>query len=69
MRALDSRVSLLQRGHRGIFAITFSYEGSEAEIFKVRSRNPEEHRHKISELGSQYIRRYDLWKVGHFVGS
>ena len=48
----DSRVSLLQTGHRGIFAITFFYEASEVEIFRVRSRNLEEGFLKISDLGS-----------------
>ena len=55
IRALDSRVSLLQTGHCGIFTIIFFCEGSEAEIFRVRSQNPEEHRHKITEFGSQYF--------------
>ena len=53
IRALDSRVSLLQTGHRGIFAINFFYEVSEAEIFRVRRKNLEETRVKISEFGSQ----------------
>ena len=41
----------------------FSYEGSESEIFRVQSRNPEAMRQKILDLSSQYFRRYDLWKV------
>ena len=69
IRALDSRVSLLETSHRGIFAINFFYEVSEAEIFRVRSQNPEEHLQNISELGSQYFQRYDLWKLGLFAGS
>ena len=47
----------------------FFYEDSEAEIFRMRSQNHEEHHQKISELGSQYFRRYDLWKLVHFAGS
>ena len=66
IRALDSRVSLLQTGHRGIFTINFFYEVSEAEIFRVWSWNPEEYCVKISDLGSQYFRRYHLWKLGRF---
>ena len=69
IRDLDFRVSLLQTGHRGIFAILFFCEVLEAEIFRVRSRNLEEHCKKISELGLQYLRRYDLWKLGLFAGS
>ena len=41
----------------------FFYEGSESEIHMVQSENPEEIHKKISELGSQYFWRYDLWKV------
>ena len=66
IRALDYRVSLHQTDHRGIFAIFFFYEGSEAEIFRVRSRNSEEHLRKMLELGLQYFRRYDLWKLELF---
>ena len=47
----------------------FFYEGSKVEIFRVRSRNLEEHRHTSLELGSQYLRKYDLWKVGLFATS
>ena len=35
-------------------------------MFREKIRNPEEHHHKISELGSQYFQRYDLWKLGRF---
>ena len=35
IRALDSRVSLQQASHFGIFAIMFLYEGLDAEIFIV----------------------------------
>ena len=52
--------------HRGIFAINFFYEGSESKIFRAQSRTLEEHRHKISDLGSQYFGRYGLWKLGIF---
>ena len=41
----------------------FFYEGSESEICMVRSGNLEEILQKISDLGSQYFWRYDLWKV------
>ena len=27
-------------------------------------KNPEELRVKISDLGSQYVQRYDLWNLG-----
>ena len=66
---MDSKVSLLQTVHRGIFAINFFYEGSVAKIFIIQTKNHEEHRRKISELGSQYFRRYNLWNLGHFAGS
>ena len=42
----------------------FFYEGSEAEIFIERSRNPKECFGKISDLGLQYFQRYDLWRLG-----
>ena len=44
----------------------FVYEGLEAEIFRVRSRIPKKHCRKISELGSQQLRRYGLWKLRLF---
>ncbi len=38
IRALDSRVSLLQTGHRGIFAISFLYEDLEVDVATIRSQ-------------------------------
>ena len=35
-------ISLSETGHRGIFALTFFYEGSEDEIFMRGSLNLEE---------------------------
>ena len=69
IRALDFRFSLLQTGHRGIFAITLLLWGSEAEIFTEKIWNLEERHVKISDLGSQYLQRYDMWKLYFFVGS
>ena len=37
------------------------------EIVREQSQNPKENRQKISELGSQYFQRYDLWKVVLFL--
>ena len=42
----------------------FFYEGSEAEIFMRKRRNLEEAAVKISDQGTQYFWRYDLWKSG-----
>ena len=69
VRVLSSSQISPKTGHCGICAIIFLYEGSKAEIFIEKIQNPEEHRHKISDLGSQHFRRYDLWKLGIFVGS
>ena len=52
-----------ETGHRGIFTLTFFYEGSEAEIFMRRSQNPEEAAVKILDQGAQQFQRYDLWKL------
>ena len=48
------------------FLYKFFYEGLKAEICIMRSQNPEELCVKISYLGSQQFRRYDLWKLGFF---
>ena len=48
-------ISLSKTGHCGIFALKFFYEGSKAEIFMRRSRNPEEAAVKISDQGAQYF--------------
>ena len=44
-----------ETGHRGIFVLTFLYEGLEAEIFMRRSQNLEEATVKISDQGAQYF--------------
>ena len=44
--------------------LNFLYKGSEAEVFTAKSRNLDELHVKISDIGSQYFHRYDLWKLG-----
>ena len=61
---LRQGIQPFETGNRGIFALTFFYEGSEAEIFMRRSRNPEEAAVKISDQGAKYFWRYDLWNSG-----
>jgi len=63
MRALDSRVSLLQIGHHGIFTITFFCDVSEAKRKTHLGQNHVEPQVQISELFVQNFWRYDLRKL------
>jgi len=54
----------LKIGPRGIFAINFFYEASEAKIKTHLTRNLDEPRERILYLGSLYFQRYDLSKLG-----
>jgi len=63
MRALDSRVSLLQTSHHGIFAINFFCDISKVVKKTHLIRNHNEPQVQILELFALYLQRYDLRKL------
>jgi hypothetical protein len=59
---------MLFTGHLTIFTITFFYNDSDSEIWRLLRKHIQVTVIKISSCGSLYFGSYTLWKIG-FVAS